>query len=143
MQAYLMILQDPNLVQETIKMIEQEQYNAAYATEMGFNSIIQMFEKMDDPYMAARSADILDMKKKVLSKILHKEEINLSKLPKNTILVTKELSTSDTAKLDFKNIAGMITEIRWNQFPYGNYGKNPWNSCSRWYPTDYKASGRR
>lgn len=111
MQAYLMILQDPTLVQETVKIIEQEKCNAAYATEEGFNTIIQMFEEMDDPYMAARSSDIADMKKKVLSKILHKEEINLSQLPQNTILVTKELTTSDIAKLDLKSITGIVTEI--------------------------------
>ena len=111
MQAYLMILQDPTLVQETVEIIEKEKCNAAYATEVGFNTIIQMFEEMDDPYMAARSADIADMKKKVLYKILNKEEINLSQLPSNTILVTNELTTSDTAKLDLKNIAGIITEV--------------------------------
>ena len=72
MQAYLMILQDPTLVQETVEIIEKEKCNAAYATEVGFNTIIQMFEEMDDPYMAARSADISDMKKKVLYKILNK-----------------------------------------------------------------------
>ena len=81
MQAYLMILQDPTLVEETIKIIEQEKCNAAYATEVGFNTIIQIFEEMDDPYMAARSSDIADMKRKVLAKILNKEEINLSQLP--------------------------------------------------------------
>ena len=111
MQAYLMILQDPTLVQETVEIIEKEKCNAAYATEVGFNTIIQMFEEMDDPYMAARSADISDMKKKVLYKILNKEEINLSQLPPNTILVTKELTTSDTAKLNLKSIAGIITEV--------------------------------
>lgn len=111
MQAYLMILQDPTLVQETVKIIEQEKCNSAYATEIGFNTIIQMFEEMDDPYMAARSSDIADMKRKVLSKILHKKELNLSQLPKNTILVAKELATSDTAKLDLKNIVGIISEV--------------------------------
>lgn len=111
MQAYLMILQDPTLVQETVKIIDQEKCNAAYATETGFNTIIQIFEEMEDPYMSARSSDIADMKKKVLSKILHKEETNLSKLPSNTILVTKELLTSDTAKLDLRNIVGIITEV--------------------------------
>lgn len=111
MQAYLMIMQDPTLVQETVEIIEKEKCNAAYATEVGFNTIIQMFEEMDDPYMAARSADIADMKKKVLYKILNKEEINLSQLPLNTILVTNELTTSDTAKLNLKSIAGIITEV--------------------------------
>ena len=111
MEAYLMILQDDTLFKETIRIIEEEKYNAAYAADVGFNKTIEMFEQMEDPYIAARSRDIADMKRKILSKILNIKEINLSNLPKNTILVTKELSTSNTAKLDLKNVEGIITEI--------------------------------
>ena len=111
MQAYLMILQDPSLIKETIKIIEQEKCNSAYAVEKGLNQIIKTFEEMDEPYMAARSRDIEDMKKRILAKLLKIEEIDLSKLPENTILVAKELSTSDTAKMNLKNISGIITEI--------------------------------
>lgn len=111
MQAYLMILQDPSLIQETIKIIEQEKCNSAYAVENGLNQIIKTFEEMDDPYMAARSRDIEDIKKRILAKLLKIEEIDLSKLPENTILVAKELSTSDSAKMNLKNISGIITEI--------------------------------
>ena len=111
MQAYLMILQDPSLIQETIKIIEQDKCNSAYAVENGLNQIIKTFEQMDDPYMAARSRDIEDMKKRILAKLLKIEEIDLSKLPENTILIAKELSTSDTAKMNLKNISGIITEI--------------------------------
>ena len=111
MQAYLLILQDPNLIQKTIEIIEKEKWDAAYATEIGFNEIIKGFEKVDDTYISERSKDIEDMMKKIIAKIIGKEEINLSKLPSNTILVAKELSTSDIAKLDFKNIEGIITEV--------------------------------
>ena len=111
MQAYLMILQDPSLIQETIKIIEQDKCNSAYAVENGLNQIIKTFEEIDDPYMAARSRDIEDMKKRILAKLLKIEEIDLSKLPENTILIAKELSTSDTAKMNLKNISGIITEI--------------------------------
>lgn len=111
MQAYLMILQDQNLTEEIIKIIEQEKCNSLYAVETGLNKIIKTFEEMDDPYMSARSRDIEDMKKRILSKLLNIKEIDLSKLPENTILVAKELSTSDTAKINLKNISGIITEI--------------------------------
>ena len=111
MQAYLMILQDPSLIQETINIIDEEKCNSAYAVENGLNQIIKTFEEMDDPYMAARSRDIEDMKKRILAKLLKIEEIDLSKLPENTILVAKELSTSDTAKMNLKNLSGIITEI--------------------------------
>lgn len=111
MSAYLTIMQDPSLVAETINMIENERYNAGYATEVGFDTIIQMFKSMEDSYMAARSADIEDIKNRVLAKIVGKEVVDLSNLSPNTIIVAKELTTSDTAKLDFKNISGIITEI--------------------------------
>lgn len=111
MEAYLMILQDPMLIEETIKIIETENSNSDYAVEVGFNKIINMFENLEDPYMSARSRDIADMKKKILNKILGIKEVDLSKLPKDTIIIANELTTSDTANLDFNNIAGIITKL--------------------------------
>ena len=111
MEAYLMILQDPILIEETIKIIETENSNSDYAVEVGFNKIINMFENLEDPYMSARSRDIADMKKKILNKILGIKEVDLSKLPKDTIIIANELTTSDTANLDFNNIAGIITKL--------------------------------
>jgi len=111
MQAYLTIMQDPSLVTETVNMIKNDKYNAGYATEVGFDTIIQMFKSMDDTYMSARSADIEDMKNRILAKITGTDVVNLSNLQADTIIVAKELTTSDTAKLDFKNISGIITEF--------------------------------
>ena len=111
MEAYLTIMKDPILISKTINMIQNEGYNAGYATEIGFNTIIKMFKTMDDSYMAARASDIEDMKNRVIDKIIGRESVNISKLPKDTIVVAKELTTSDTARLDLKNIAGIITEL--------------------------------
>lgn len=111
MQAYLMIMQDPTLISETESAINNLNYCAEYAVESGFNGVIQIFENMDDEYMAGRARDIADIKNRILSKLLNEENVNLSRLPANTIIVATELTTSDTAKLDFKNVSGIITEI--------------------------------
>ena len=111
MNAYLMILKDPTLVIETENLIKNLKYNAEYAIEERFNKIIEMFKKINDEYMAERAKDIIDIKEKLLDKILKDENIKLNKLPQNIIIVAKELTTSETAKLDFKNVSGIITEI--------------------------------
>ena len=111
MQAYVMIMQDPSLISEAENAIKNSNYNAEYAVEVGFNSVIQIFENMDDEYMASRSRDILDIKNRVLGKLLKEETIDLSNLNPNTIIVATELTTSETAKLDFKNVSGIITEL--------------------------------
>ena len=110
MEAYLMLMQDPSLISETESSIENLNYCAEYAVEIGFNSVIQIFENMDDEYMAARSRDIADIKNKILAKLFNEDTINISELPENTIIVTSELTTSETAKLDFENVTGIITE---------------------------------
>ena len=111
MQAYVMIMQDPSLISETENAIKNSNYNAEYAVEVGFNNIIQIFENMDDEYMASRSRDILDIKNRILGKLLKEENMDLSNLEPNTIIVATELTTSETAKLDFKNVSGIITEV--------------------------------
>ena len=111
MEAYLLILKDPMLVEQTRRLITEEKFHALYATEEGFNTTIQMFEEMEDAYMKARSADIEDMKKKILAELTNQEDVSLSNLPENTIIIAKEMTTSDTAKLDFQNVSGIITEI--------------------------------
>lgn len=110
MNAYLMILQDPTLTSETERLICEEGYNAGYAVKVGFEAIEEVFKNMEDEYMSSRASDIEDMKQKVLNKVVNKADINLSNLPENTILVGKDLSTSDTAKLNLNSIAGIIIE---------------------------------
>ena len=110
MNAYLMILQDPTLTEETERLIQEDGYNAGYATKVGFEAVEEVFKNMDDEYMSARASDIEDMKNKVVNKIINKAELDLSNLPENTILVGKDLSTSDTAKLNLNSVAGIIIE---------------------------------
>ena len=111
MSAYLMIMKDETLIQETENAITNLKYNAEYAVEIGFNSVIQIFENMDDEYMAGRARDIADIKNRILAKLFNEQIINISELKPNTIIVATELTTSDTAKLDFKNVSGIITEL--------------------------------
>lgn len=110
MNAYLMILQDPTLTKETERLIQEDGYNAGYATKVGFETVEEVFKNMDDEYMSARASDIEDMKNKVINKIINKAELDLSNLPEKTILVGKDLSTSDTAKLNLNSVAGIIIE---------------------------------
>ena len=111
MQAYLMIVQDPTLITETENIIKNDKYNVEYAVEVGFNNVAQIFQNMDDEYMASRARDIIDIKNRVLAKLLNEKNVDLSNLKPNTIIVATERTTSETAKLDFKNVSGIITEI--------------------------------
>ena len=50
MKAYSLILEDPTLTNETLRLIKEEKYNSVYATEKGFNTVANMFKAIDDKY---------------------------------------------------------------------------------------------
>lgn len=111
MQAYLMILQDETLVEKSKMMIKNEKLNSVYAIKKGLDEIILNFKNLDNEYLAERAKDIEDIKNRIISKLLNKEQAKLKDLAPNTIIVTEELTTSDTSNINLKNVTGIISEI--------------------------------
>lgn len=111
LEAYLMILKDETLIEKTKQLIEKENLNVVYAVEKGFNEMITNFRNIQDEYISERANDIEDIKNRIISKLLKIEEKNLGLIQPNTIIVTQEFTTSDTAKVNMENISGIISEI--------------------------------
>ena len=111
LDAYLMILQDETLIQKPKKLIQNENLNCVYAVEQGIGEVIANFRSIPDEYISERANDIEDIKNRIISKLLQIEENDFSQIEPNTIIVTHELTTSDTAKINMKNVSGIISEI--------------------------------
>ncbi len=111
MKAYLMILQDETLIEKAKKMIINQKLNSVYATEKGLDEIIANFKNLDNEYLAERAKDIEDIKGRIISKLLNKEKVKFENFEPNTIIVTEELTTSDTSNINLKNITGIISQI--------------------------------
>ena len=111
LEAYLMILQDETLIQKAKEIIINENLNAVYAVEHGLSEIIADFRNIPDKYISERANDIQDIKNRIIAKLLKIEDKDLNKIDPETIIVTKEFTTSDTAKINMKNVSGIISEI--------------------------------
>lgn len=82
-----------------------------YAVDKTFSDFIGMLSKVKDPLIAARAADLKDIRNRLL-RILHGEqERNLSMLPGPVIVAAHDLLPSDTATIDRSRILGFITEV--------------------------------
>lgn len=111
LEAYLAILQDETLIQTTKELIKNENLNSVYAVEQGLGEIIENFRNIPDEYISERAKDIQDIKNRIISKLLKIEENDLTEIEPATIIVTQELTTSDTAKINMKNVSGIVSEI--------------------------------
>lgn len=109
-QAHLLVLEDP----EMLGMIDgkiDEGTNAEAALHEVSTTFIEMFEVMENAYMKERAADIRDVSKRLLSKLLNVEIPDYSHLNEDVIIIANDLTPSMTAQLDKTHVKGFVTDI--------------------------------
>ena len=108
-EAHKQLLLDPVMGKEIINEIEKG-VSAAYAFEMTIDKYISMFHSMDNDYMRERALDLKDIKVRVLKTLLGIQD-GKNDLYDDTIIVTYDLTPSETVNLDREKTFGFITEI--------------------------------
>ncbi|MBZ9684831.1 phosphoenolpyruvate--protein phosphotransferase [Clostridium estertheticum] len=110
-EAHLMILEDPEMLEQIEKKIKDDKVNAEWALKEISEMFIAMFDAMDNEYMKERAADIKDVTSRLMKKLLNIEEVNFGQLANEVIIVARDLTPSDTSQIDKKKVLGFITEI--------------------------------
>ena len=108
-QAHLMILEDPELLSEAKKKIEQEHCSADFAMKETAQAFSNMMAAMNDEYFAARATDIMDVGNRVLRILLGVAESPTASLHTPSIIVADDLTPSDTVLLDKSLVVGFCT----------------------------------
>ena len=109
--GHIMLLEDEDLIMEVEDKIKGEGLPAAKALHDGINEYCEMISQLDDPYLRERAADLQDIGKRWLKNLLGIRIKDLSDLEPNTVVVTYDLTPSDTAQLDLENCVGFLTEV--------------------------------
>ncbi len=110
-EAHLMILEDPEMLEQIEKKIQDDKVNAEWALKEISEMFIAMFDAMDNEYMKERAADIKDVTSRLMKKLLNIEDVNFANLASEVIIVARDLTPSDTSQIDKKKVLGFITEI--------------------------------
>ena len=108
--GHMMMMKDPYMCSEIEKRIDAGQC-AETAVEAVCDLFIAMFSTVDDEMTKQRATDVKDIKTEMLALLLGVHTLDLSDLPKDTVLVAKELTPSMTACINKKNVVGFITEV--------------------------------
>lgn len=108
--GHIMMMKDPYMCSEIEKLIDSGKC-AEEGVETVCDTFIAMFSSVDDEMTRQRAADVRDIKKEMLSILLGIQTVDLSNLPKDTLLVAEELTPSMTACIDKSNVVGFVTEV--------------------------------
>ena len=109
--AHQEVLEDEEMTEETENVIKEDCLTAESAVDTIFNQYADLLKQVEDPLIAGRAADFLDVKARVLRLLLGKEEKRLDHFAEDVIVVAHDLLPSDTANLDRDHVKGLITEV--------------------------------
>jgi phosphotransferase system enzyme I (PtsI) len=109
-EAHVMLLEDKSLIERVLQAIEKRQQNAEYAFYAVMQNFLEAMRRIPDAYLRERTADIEDVSQRVLRNFKVDEE-SIHQLPDgNHILLAYDLSPSDTASMNRRQLLGFATE---------------------------------
>jgi len=109
--AHLLILQDRMIVDDTEKIIRDEQVNAEWALKVQHDKISRFFSELDDEYLSERMGDVNYVVERIMRNLVGKPQESIIGITWNVIVVAHDLSPADTAQIDRKVIKGFVTDI--------------------------------
>ncbi len=111
-EAHLLVLEDPAVTEEVSRMISTEKVTAEFAYQQVAERYAQTLSAIDDEYLRERAADVRDVTARVLNSLLGRgDEIDLHRLTEPCIIISHDLTPSQTAQMDKKLVLGFGTDI--------------------------------
>jgi phosphotransferase system enzyme I (PtsI) len=110
--AHLLVLEDRTLLDEVIRMIQTQKVNAEYAFHFVAERYATTLAAIEDDYLRERATDMRDVTTRVLNNLLGlEEELDLRHLKEPCIIISHDLTPSNTAQLDKHNVLGFGTDV--------------------------------
>lgn len=107
-EVHQMMLEDEEYLESIFNMIRDENVNAMYAVNVAGNTFAEIFASMDDDYMRARSADVLDISNRVIRVLGGCEETDFANM-EPSVIVADDLSPSETVQMDKSKVLAFVT----------------------------------
>lgn len=111
LRGHIIMLQDPMIEEQISALMISEKISAEMALEQVLDQTAEMFAAVPDELIQQRATDLMDIKSRMLKILMGIEEVDISQVPENTVLVARNLTPSMTAGINPANIAGILTEV--------------------------------
>ena len=109
--AQLQMLHDPRLHGELRRRIKREYHSADYAVNRVLHNYANALRRLENPMLADRAEDVLDIEKQLLLQLGAFDDQPLSDLSESVVILSHNLTPSETANLDRRYVQGFCTEV--------------------------------
>ncbi len=113
-EAHLLMMDDPLIASEPLKTIRDEHVNAESALQRHAQSLVRVFEEMEDPYLRDKKTDINQVVNRIQQNLLNVHQENIDTLEEGLagkIVVTTDLAPADTMLLKHNKMSAFVTDL--------------------------------
>jgi phosphotransferase system enzyme I (PtsI) len=108
--AHALMIRDPRLVAEFEALIRDHGHAAEYAVSRVMRRYAKALESINSGTFAARAADLFDIEKQILERLLGTRGEQIRQLSDPVVVLAHDLSPSETATLDRAKVHAFATE---------------------------------
>lgn len=109
--AHKELLQDPYFSDTIDAKIVNELKNSELALNETINEMVEIMSQIDDEYLKERASDYKDIGYQLMYKLKGIKPKDLSLIEKGSIVISKELTPSDTSNMNKENVVAFATDL--------------------------------
>ncbi len=109
-EFHLGLLNDKTLISQIWDRIQQGKGGAAFAVSEVFRSLADRFRAMGSEVFRQKANDVMDLDRRLLSKLVGQSRDRLAKIRDQVIVVSHELTPAQAASLDVSKVIGFATD---------------------------------
>lgn len=110
LSMHMLLLEDRMVTDRTKELIQSNLYSAEYALTLTVKEIRDKYSTLPDLFRE-RFKDVEDICRRILDNLLGRETMSLEDIEDQCIIISKDLTPSDTASLRSDKVLGFVTEV--------------------------------
>lgn len=108
--AHLMMLDDPEVHDAIELSLRESLLNIEWIVHLYEQSVVNQLESLDNPTMQERTADVLDITRRILNHLMFRERMSLADLSTDVVLVAHNLLPSDMIAMRREHILAIAMD---------------------------------
>ncbi|MDR0590157.1 MAG: phosphoenolpyruvate--protein phosphotransferase [Spirochaetaceae bacterium] len=110
-EAHLMMLEDPDFQDQIKNRLHKNLNNVEWIVREVSYELIQKLGASGDSYLRERAADISDVSRRILNKLLSITKFSLADLAEDVILVVHDLLPSEVLSMNRERVKGVVMDM--------------------------------
>ncbi|MBI5577061.1 MAG: phosphoenolpyruvate--protein phosphotransferase [Deltaproteobacteria bacterium] len=111
LSVHLALLEDSMLVDQTLRLIRENQYKADWAFNKILQNLLETFHRIEDQYLRERGHDLRQIGHRVLENLAGRPVDSISSIREPMIVIAHDLSPADTAQILRSPVLGFATDV--------------------------------